>query len=176
MLRIRTRRDKKMRYRLNPAILAALLLLGACSGGEVLISKPAAVPVGLDLSGNWVVSGNVGSSQPAARELSVHVFLEMGDALKVTQTDTGLFFSFDRSVVEEYRFGENRQVSIGEISAARVSGWEGGAYVIETLDDNGAKLIDTWRLQSDGSELKRTIVIWHKNRKPLSLEQLFQRV
>jgi len=156
--------------------LAAAMLLSACSSGEVLLSKPATVPVGLDLSGNWVVSGNSGSSQREVRDLSVHVFLETGKSVKVTQVETGLFFSFDRSVVEEYRFGENREVSVGPISAARVSGWEGRAYVIETLDDDGAKLIDTYRLQSDGQQLKRTMVIWHHNHKLLSLEQVFDRV
>ena len=152
------------------------MLLSACSSGEVLLSKPATVPVGLDLSGNWVVSDNSGSSQREVRDLSVHVFLETGKSVKVTQVETGLFFSFDRSVVEEYRFGENREVSVGPISAARVSGWEGRAYVIETLDDDGAKLIDTYRLQSDGQQLKRTMVIWHHNHKLLSLEQVFDRV
>ena len=32
---------------------------------------------------------------------SVHVFLETGRKLKITQTNDGLFVSFDRSVVEE---------------------------------------------------------------------------
>jgi hypothetical protein len=71
----------------------------------------------------------------------------MGTALKVTQTGSGLFFSFDRSVVEEYRFGENREVEVGAITAERVSGWEGRSYVIETLDKDGAKLIESWQLR-----------------------------
>ncbi len=166
--------------RLNVAFLLATVftcaMLCACSGREVLLSKPATVPVGLDLSGNWVISGSSGSSQRDVRELSVHVFLEMGHTLKVTQTDSGLFFSFDRSVVEEYRFGENREVNVGPISAERVSGWEGDAYVIETLDENGAKLVDTYRLQSEGSVLQRTMLIWYRNKKKLALEQIFDRV
>jgi len=157
------------------ALLLASLLY-ACSGGEVLLSKPAVVPVGVDLSGNYVMSGSTGFSQRAARELAVHVFLEQGTALKVTQTEAGLFFSFDRSVVEEYRFGENRQVSVGPISASRVSGWEGRRYVIETLDDDGAKLIETYELQGEGHMLRRTLVIWYRNEKQLDLEQNFDRV
>lgn len=164
-----------MRTRLV-SIVTCVLLLGACSGAPVLLTKPAAVPPGLDLSGNWVVSGNTGSSQREARELSVHVFLEMGKTLKVTQTQTGLFFSFDRSVVEEYRFGENREISVGAISAARASGWEDRSYVIETLDEDGAKLTETYRLDDEGSILRRRIVIWHRNAKKLDLEQVLNRV
>jgi hypothetical protein len=122
------------------------------------------------------MSGSTGSSQRDVRDLAVHVFLEIGSALKITQTDDGLFFSFDRSVVEEYRFGENREVSVGPITARRVSGWEGAAYVIETLDDDGAKLMETWRLQREGGVLQRTIVIWKRSDKKLALEQIFDRV
>jgi hypothetical protein len=64
----------------------------------------------------------------------VYVFLETGTALKVTQTQHALFISFDRSVVEEFRFGENRTVSIGEVEAQRVTGWDGNQLVVETLD------------------------------------------
>ena len=53
----------------------------------------------------------------------VYVFLETGTALKVTQTAHALFISFDRSVVEEFRFGESRLVSVGEVEAQRVTGW-----------------------------------------------------
>ncbi|MGI9271413.1 MAG: hypothetical protein ACR2QT_06540 [Woeseiaceae bacterium] len=157
-------------------IISVFLMAGGCGGKPVLLTKPAAVPLGLDLSGNWVVSGSTGSSQREARELSVHVFLEMGKTLKVTQTNSGLFLSFDRSVVEEYRFGENREISVGAISAARASGWEGRTYVIETLDEEGAKLIETYRLENDGSVLRRTIVIWHRDAKKIDLEQVLNRV
>jgi len=163
-----------MRLALAAALCCALMC--ACSSNEVLLSKSATVPAGMDLSGNWVLSGSTGTSQRKARELAVHVFLEMGSALKVTQTDSGLFFSFDRSVVEEYRFGENREVSVGAITAARVSGWEDGAYVIETLDGDGAKLIDTYRMLREGSVLQRNIVIWDHDKKQLALEQIFDRM
>jgi hypothetical protein len=156
--------------------LVTALLLGACSSNEVLLTRPAAVPSGLNFSGNWVVSADTGSTQPAARELLVHVFLETGKALKVTQTDSGLFFSFDRSVVEEYRFGENREISVGAISAARASGWDGRTYVIETLDEEGAKLIETYRMERGGSILLRTMEIVHRNVKKLSREQVLNRV
>jgi hypothetical protein len=157
-------------------VIAFAMIIGACSSGAVLLSKPAAVPAGINFSGNWAASGSTGSSQPSARELSVHVFLEMGKTLKVTQTDSGLFFSFDRSVVEEYRFGENREINVGEISAARASGWEGNSYVIETLDDDGAKLIETYRLEKEASVMLRTIVLLYRNEREIELEQVFNRI
>jgi len=106
---------------------------------------------------------------------SVHVFVETGRSLKITQTDFGLFVSFDRAVVEEYRFGENRTVSVGPIVADRVSGWEGSAYVIETLDANGAKLVEAYQLQDGGRSLLRKIKIVEKNVTQLSVEQVFDR-
>ena len=158
------------------AVLAAALLLTACGSAEVLLSKPADVPAGVDFSGNWVQTGNSGSGQRDARELLVHVFLETGDSLKITQTNSGIFVSFDRSVVEEYRFGENRTVSIGAISAARVSGWEGAAYVVETLDEDGAKLVDVYRLQNGGRRLQRSIEIRYRDKNILGLVQEFAHV
>ena len=154
-------------------VLAALLLV-ACSSSEVLVSKPSTVPAGLDLSGNWVLTETAGANQRAARDLLVHVFLETGEAIKVTQTDAALFVSFDRSIVEEYRFGENRDISVGPISASRASGWEGGAYVIETLDEDGAKLIDSYRLKENGQYLWRNIVLLHRNQKMIDLQQTFE--
>ena len=158
------------------AVLAAALVLTACGSSEVLLSKPADVPAGVDFSGNWVRTGNSGTGQRGAREMLVHVFLETGDSLKITQTDSGIFVSFDRSVVEEYRFGENRTVSVGAISAARVSGWEGAAYVVETLDEDGAKLVDVYRLQNGGRRLQRSIEIRHRDKKILGLVQEFTHV
>ncbi len=157
-------------------IAAVLLVVIACAAKETLIAKSAAVPAGLDLSGQWLLGDTSGTTQRAAREMLVYAFLETGQSVKVTQTESGLFISFDRSVVEEYRFGEHRQVSVGEISADRVSGWEGRAYIIETLDKDGAKLIETYRIAGDGNRLTRSIVIWLSDRRYLSLEQVFDRV
>lgn len=106
---------------------------------------------------------------------SVRMFLEAGESLKVTQTEHGLFISFDRSVVEEYRFGEKREISVGPVIADRVSGWEGDTYVIETLDVDGAKLIETYRLFENGRQLRRTIAIVHNDEEQLAIEQNFDR-
>lgn len=154
--------------------VSSLLLLG-CGAKPTLITRPDPAPAGLNLTGNWVQTEVSGVSQPGARDTSVHVFYKTGKALKITQTDTGIFVSFDRSVVEEYRFGENRMISIGEIKAERASGWAENGYVIETLDDDRALLIDTYRLRNEGESLRRTIVLQDGSKLLLSLQVDYNR-
>ena len=105
----------------------------------------------------------------------VHVFLEYGDRLKITQTDAGMFLSFDRAVVEEFRFGENREVRIGPVVADRVSGWEGNEYVVETLDQNNMKLTERYALEQGGTVLRRTITLRGRNMEERTILQLFDR-
>lgn len=104
------------------------------------------------------------------------MFLEVGQALKITQTPHGLFISFDRSVVKEYRFGENRVANIGEVEAQRVTGWEGDTLVIETLDRNNMKLTERFRLIEDARVLERTIILRSKEMQEETIVQLFDRV
>ena len=106
----------------------------------------------------------------------VDVFLETGDALKVTQTDHGLFISFDRSVVEEYRFGGSQVVSVGQVVAQRSVGWEGETLIVETLDRNSMKLTERFRLTDNGQVLERTIILRSKAMEEESVIQLFDRV
>ena len=184
--------------------VAAIMLIAACAAREELVAKSAVVPPGVDLSGNWqlraagsdtmqVISkagrsaaGGDDSIVPPRKQrqqqsgkgksgkTSVHVFLETGNALKITQTDFGLFISFDRAVVEEYSFGEKREINVGPILADRVSGWVGTAYVIETLDQAGAKLIETYRLDGATGALVRSIRIVYKEDEQLNVEQVFE--
>lgn len=184
--------------------LVALALVGGCATREELIAKSAAVPHGIDLSGQWrlraasrdtvrrindaelkAAGGAEGIQLPertprrSRRRSSdgslVHVFLETGSALKITQTDFGLFISFDRAIVEEYRFGEKRRISVGEIEADRVSGWDDKGYVIETLDMDGAKLTETYRLVDDGRALIRSIVVVDDDKRQVDVTQSFDR-
>ncbi len=188
------------------ATLAALLLVTACASREELLPKSAVTPTGVDLSGTWQLRAENGDTlrriSEARREAagdgqgivlppkgtqsqtrktssdgtSVHVFLETGSTLKVSQTDFGLFISFDRAVVEEYRFGEKRETNVGPIVADRVSGWDGDVYVIETLDDDGAKLIETYRLDVADGSLVRTITIVHDGVSEVDVDQVFDRI
>lgn len=178
--------------------LACCFLLAACSTTPALLSKSAVVPAGVDLSGHWQVRQDPDAMHmPAAdgvrrilipkrqssgrREhlkssgMSAQVFLEYGDSLKITQTDYGIFISYDRSVVEEYTFGENRLVTIGPIEANRVSGWEANAFVVETLDSDGTILTESWHLEANKSVLVRSIHMIKGGKEKFALRQVFDR-
>nr|MDJ0941236.1 hypothetical protein [Woeseiaceae bacterium] len=157
------------------AVTLTSLLLGGCGYQEVLAPRNPAVPAGVDLSGQWqlraesvetlrqisddkvrAAGGDAGIISDIRRtrknrkeESLLHVFLQTGSRLKVTQTDKGLFISFDRAIVKEYTFGEYRRVNVGPVIATRVSGWEENQYVIETLDEEGRKLVERYFLEDD---------------------------
>lgn len=105
----------------------------------------------------------------------VDVFLELGESLQVTQTDDAVFISFDRSIVEEFRFGENRIISVGEVQAQRVTGWEGDAMVVDTLDRNSMKMTETFRLLEGGRVLERKILFRSKRAEAATIVRVFDR-
>lgn len=175
-----------------------LMLVGGCSNKPILAARSAVVPPNVDFSGNWTLREEPGATlqrnatkeqlirippdsaarsevrrSPSRRssEPAVRVFLETGKALKITQTLHGLFISYDRAVVEEFTFGENRLVSIGPIEARRVSGWENQVFVVETMDESGAKLTESWR--REGDVLVRDIAIMRGENTYLSVRQHF---
>lgn len=182
-------------------LLSSFLLLGGCGSAPTLESKSPVVPVGIDLSGNWTLRQDGSAQGPrqvgdpdesivlmsksqrqqrsqrarSSSGASAHVFLEFGQSLKITQTRYSLFISYDRSVVEEYTFGENRKISIGPIEAVRVSGWDSGSFVVETLDHSGTILFETWSLQEGGAVLLRDIRISHGDKDSYVRQQLFDR-
>jgi len=180
----------------NPILLLLPLLLTACGGTPMPQLTPVGdvIPAGISLEGRWQLREDGPAGQPATGGLdvmgtpdrrkrgrrsddgpSVHMFLETGSKLKITQTVHGLFISFDRSVVEEYRFREHRRINVGPIDADRVSGWADGRYVIQTLDRQSALLTETYALQDDGLRLVRTVTIVYKEQETLSLRQVFDR-
>ena len=160
------------------------LALAACASKETLLRKSADPPADFSLSGQWDLVEDLDvilkQFEKAIRKTSgarkrsgsrrsqttagglVYVFLENGKSLKITQTESGLFISFDRSVVEEYRFGEAREISIGGAQAQRVSGWEGEQYVVETLGKEGMKLTERYQLFDNASRLKREVILRSK--------------
>ncbi len=173
-----------------------LALYGCSSSGPVLEARSAAPPSGVDFSGLWLLRGGeapeLGTgprmespiietkrrrrpSRSSRKSSSVHVFLETGKSLKITQTDHAFYISLDRSIVEEFVFGENRIVSVGPIEAQRVSGWEGDHYIVETLDEQGAVLRDEWRLDASGDVLLRDVSIVERDKVRLSIQQAFDR-
>ena len=106
---------------------------------------------------------------------AIHVFLESGESVKITQTLHGIFISFDRAVVEEFTFGENRIVSVGPIEAQRVSGWDADDFIAETMDESGTVLTERWSLAEEGSVLVREISVVKKETVILSIMQVFDR-
>jgi len=64
---------------------------------------------------------------------------------------------------------------VGPIEAQRVSGWQGSAYIVETLDEEGAVLREEWRLDDSGNVLLRDISIVERNKETLSFRQEFDR-
>lgn len=182
--------------------VAVCLAIASCASKPVLLPKSAVVPANVDFSGRWKLRAGPGSELPgiaprdpgirippadssrnsnrrAPRRQSngaVHVFLENGELLKISQTPAGLFISFDRAIVEEYTFGENRAVSVGPIEAQRVSGWQGDSFIVQTLDGEGSILTETWRLVEDGRTLLRSISVTRGETKKLSAEQRFEKI
>ncbi len=190
--------------RIVTLLAAAALFSAGCGSVPPLEGKSAANTGSVDLSGDWALRGGEKVSRPPLADgdqpiwiprrtsqrqqrqqpqqrprrsdgTAVGVFLETGRAISITQTEHGLFISFDRAVVEEYTFGENRVVSVGPIEAQRVSGWEGSAFVVETLDEEGARLSESWSLMNDGAELVRRIAITRDETEEFSMEQVFDR-
>lgn len=183
-------------------LLIAGLLAGGCATRPELAARSDVVPSGADLSGFWQLREEPGAkpfprrgAEPGIRippkntttsagtrrpqrdsGSSVTMFLETGSSLKISQTPDGLFISFDRAVVEEYTFGENRIVSVGPIEAQRVSAWNGMAFVVETLDEQGALLTESWRLESAGAVLVREISITRREKEQFSTRQRFDRI
>ena len=180
-----------------------LTLVGGCAAKPQLLAKSATVPAGVDFTGTWRLSerskrsveqleavgaghhgdileeakrARTGRRSRTTKGAAVRVFLETAENLKVTQTEYAMFVSFDRSVVEEFRFGENRIIHVGPITDQRVSGWEDGAYVVETLDDDGARLLVQYRLHDSGRTMLRQVRMFIKNREELNLEQVYERV
>ena len=175
-------------YLTSIAALCALIVAG-CAAPPELLPRSATNPAGMDLSGSWLlrVDPDAPQARPERQEEmiripratsrrrqetgvreapgamskgpSVHLFIESGKALKITQTPHGLFVSFDRAVVEEFTFGENRMISLGPIEAQRVAGWDGPVFVVETMGKKGATLKETWTLDAAGDELVREIGI-----------------
>ena len=185
------------RLALQRLMILSFSILIACASEEVILeSKSSGVPVRVDLTGLWsarpdpnvarvpdtqglqdtiVINDRMNRSRRQRNQSgpSVQMFLEFGGSLKLIQTNYSLFISYDRSIVEEYTFGENRVVSIGPIEARRVSGWQGDKFVVETLDDSGTILFETWYLASDGATLVRDIRIAKGDTETYRYKQFF---
>jgi hypothetical protein len=187
-----------------PGAMLAVLFIASCGAKPQLLPRNGINTNDIDLSGKWVLrreSGtpiaragaeeqtivvprttsrmsrtSLGQSRRSRSDGSaVHVFLESGTSLKITQTLHGIFISFDRAIVEEFTFGESRTVSVGPIEAHRVSGWEADEFIAETMDEKGAVLAERWSLAESGDTLVRTITVVEKEELVFSTTQVFDR-
>lgn len=182
------------------SLVIVCVALAGCGSQEILEPGAAMAPAGVDFSGTWVLrekdSADSHSIQQAVMRTDggrqtesnsrsrarrrkhsglVDVFLETGRTLKITQTPHGFFISVDRSVVEEFSFGERRTVSVGNIVGRRVSGWKGPVYVVETLDQNGMKLTERFSVSADKQELQREITFRSRKKEEVTLVQWFDK-
>ena len=173
-------------------LIVVLLLVSACAGSGPPQLAPVGdvIPAGVTLEGRWKLQGGASDADKRIRKAeyrssggqrgadgpSVFVFLRTGERLKISQTPYALFVSFDRSVVEEYRFREHRLVSVGPIAADRVSGWVDGQYVIRTLDSDGALLEESYALEAGGDLLVRTVTVTYRKDTIVSLKQVYDRL
>lgn len=187
------------------ATLALALLVSGCAARPQLLPHDASNPAGTDLSGRWELRSTSGEPLAAAvpreegirlsamksersrsavsrtsgskrtKGPAVHVFIENGKLLEVTQTEYGLFVAYDRAIVEEFTFGENRVVSLGPIEAQRVSGWQGPDFIVETMDQQGVTLRETWGLVEGGNVLNREIVMLDGEDELFAALQVFDR-
>jgi hypothetical protein len=185
-------------------VLASLALAGCGMQGRPQLTPVGdVIPAGVTLAGRWQLRADGDEAErriresehkssggmedvvaPARRDRSrrgadgpsVYVFLRTGNTLKITQTPYGLFISFDRSVVEEYRFREHRPVNVGPIEADRASGWQDGKYLIRTLDSEGTLLQETYALEAGGEVLVRSVSVVYGEEETLSLRQVFDRL
>ena len=191
--------------RVAGTLVLASLALASCGmqGRPQLTPVGDVIPAGVTLAGRWQLRAEGDEAErriresehkssggieevvaPARRDRSrrgadgpsVYVFLRTGNTLKITQTPYGLFISFDRSVVEEYRFKEHRPVNVGPIEADRASGWQDGKYVIRTLDSEGTLLQETYALEAGGEVLVRSVSVVYGEEETLSLRQVFDRL
>ena len=168
------------------------LVLAGCAGSSPPRLTPIGnvIPAGVSFEGRWQLQAGADDTDQRIRKAgyrsssgrrgadgpSVYVFLRTGERLKISQTPYALFVSFDRSVVEEYRFREHRMVNVGPLEADRASGWVDGRYVIQTLDDEGALLEESYVLQTGGDMLVRTVSVDYGNEEIFSLRQAYDRV
>lgn len=106
----------------------------------------------------------------------VDVFFDYAEQLKITQNEFALFISFNRSVVEEYRYGRLDRVNVGQVAAQQVAGWSGQAFVIETLDDSDMKLSERYFIDVRSGELVREITFRSHSHQQETLEQRFSKV
>ena len=107
----------------------------------------------------------------------MHYFLRFADELSVSQTPTALFINFNRAVVREYRFGEQRELNRSNLIVQRVSGWDADNdhYVIKTLHPKGSMITERYYLAEGGESLHRQVLLRGRANELVTFAQVFDR-
>ncbi len=177
--------------------LALLLSLAGCASGLKLPDPSRDFPSDLAFAGDWQrvefreqdrmeperlrvpttrqATSRASSGPKAKPGRKVRSFLEFGKTLRITQLDSAMLISFDRAIVVEYRYGEHRMANVGPIAGERTTGFRGESLEIITLDDDGAQMTETWRLQRRASALERRVTIVKGNKELYSLRETYRR-
>lgn len=104
-----------------------------------------------------------------------HLFFENTNKIKITQTKYSLFINFNRSIVEEYSFGEVKKITIGNVIARRSSGWINNIYRIDTLDNYGMKITEEYKLIKSSNMLERLLIFRDRDLNEISVLQTYQK-
>ncbi|MEM1174529.1 MAG: hypothetical protein AAGI27_06925 [Pseudomonadota bacterium] len=177
--------------------MLCLLALAGCASGLKLPSPSGAFPSEIEFEGDWrrIESREEDRMEPdrlnlptsreaTARRSSgpkakpgrkVRAFLEYGRQLRITQLDTALLISFDRSIVREYRYGEHRMTNVGPIVGERTTGFNGDVLEVITLDDAGGLMTESWRVKRSGRQLERRVTIIKGKRDLYELRETYVR-
>lgn len=117
---------------------------------------------------------NLSKVKPNSRGVA-HLFFENSKKIKITQTNYSLFINFNRSVVEEYSFGEVKKITLGNVIARRSSGWVNNSYRIETLDDYGMKITEEYKLTGSSNNLERMLIFRDRDLNEIRILQIYQK-
>jgi len=117
---------------------------------------------------------NLSKVKPNSRGVA-HLFFENTKKIKITQTNYSLFINFNRSIVEEYSFGEVKKITLGNVIARRSSGWVNNSYRIETLDDYGMKITEEYKLTGSSNNLERMLIFRDRDLNEIRILQIYQK-
>lgn len=184
--------------------LLCLLLFSSCASPPDLLAFGQSITADVDLTGSWqrddtisdaklprlesitnatqepdpgrrVPSKTKKSKGPGAAVLLDGLYLS-AKKLRVTQESTAIFVKFDLARVEEYRFGEKRELNVGPIAVLRVSGWEDDRYYIKSITDQHVLIEERYYMSDNGLRLHRDVQIEGKNIPLRTVRQVFNRV
>jgi len=187
---------------LNFFYLTFLILLMSCSTNESLVNYNQNPEELINLEGSWeytakhdaqkdldavinriigknskknIFSSSANQKNNRNSDYVAHLFLRDAKRIKITQTRFAIYIDFNRSIVEEYKNNRVEIIELGEVKAQRSSGWQNDLYLIDTLDDRGMKITETYSLVNQDKNLQRQVIIRDKNANEVIFRRLYVR-